>query len=42
MKPRVGRLGVLLVEPVISLQAGRQDSATVSGVGKGVFPSVGT
>lgn len=42
MKPREGRRRVLLVEPVISLQAGRQDSATVSGVGKGVFPSVGT
>lgn len=43
VKPKeVETLGVVLVEPVISLQGGRQDLATISEVSKGVFPSAGT
>lgn len=33
---------VLLVEPVISLEGGKQDCATISELSKGAFPSVRT
>lgn len=43
MKPReLETPGVLLMKPVISLEGGKQDCATISELSKGAFPSLRT
>lgn len=43
MKPReLETPGVLLMKPVISLEGGKQDCATISEPSKGAFPSLRT